>query len=162
MDQRADDTQSRSNRFCRTHFGRETLVVFGDDSATLPLRWLRKGIRHCFATIRTHDDWLLVDPLKRMLLLDRLALPPGFDLAGHYADRGLTVLRGQTRTGPRALIGLLRPSTCVEIVKRVVGVSASGVFTPYQLYRHLSSDPSSGFIAYQRETANFAIDRSKK
>jgi hypothetical protein len=63
-------------------------------------------------------------------------LPADFDLPQWLKRRGLLVVpadldRTQKRPAP------LMVFTCVEAVKRVLGLHARFVLTPWQLYRHL-------------------------
>ncbi len=127
----------------------EVLVVFVDGTTCPWLRVLRPGFRHCFAALRQGGRWLLVDPLKRSLEV-RL-LPPeaaGFDLAAFYLGQGHRVLRGAVprrdpppATGRGAALGLPRPLTCVETVKRLLGLDDGWVLTPWQLFRRLRRGP---------------------
>ena len=118
---------------------RHAIVVFEHRECRGPLRLLRPGFRHCFCLLRTGDQWLLCDPLKGSLRLDLLPPYDAQDLAGHYARLGRHVALGRTDPG-RAATGLgFRPLSCVEIVKRAIGLVAPGVLTPRQLYRKLKS-----------------------
>lgn len=115
---------------------RRALVAFGDDSGLIWLRFLKPGFRHCFVALDDGARWLTVDPLAHRVEIRAPALPDGFDLAAFYRRRGLTVIEIAPapvlrRGAPLALF------TCVEIVKRLIGVRAAGIVTPWQLYRHL-------------------------
>lgn len=130
----------------------EVLVVFVDHAACPWLRPLRRGFRHCFAALRQDGRWLLVDPLKRRLEVRLLPPAAGFDLAALYVAQGYRVLRrgpppqGGDPPPPRRGGGpLLRPLTCVEAVKRLVGVEGAWTLTPWQLFRRLQSDPRAPF-----------------
>lgn len=115
------------------------IVVFEHRACRGPLRLLRPGFRHCFCLLRTGEQWLLCDPLKGSLRLDLLPPYDARDLAEHYARLGRHALLGRiARCGVAAGFGL-RPLSCVEIVKRAIGLVAPGVLTPYQLYRKLKS-----------------------
>jgi hypothetical protein len=132
----------------------EVLVVFVDGTTCPWLRVLRPGFRHCFAALRQGGRWLLVDPLKRSLEV-RL-LPPdaaGFDLATFYLGQGHRVLRGAARRDDppaapeRTGAGVPRPLTCVETVKRLVGLDDGWVLTPWQLFRRLQrGGPGGPFV----------------
>ncbi len=105
-------------------------------------RWLgclRVGFWHCFVALRDDNIWLICDPLKDRIELRALPVPEDFDLAGFYAGRGHVVLRGLTRPGlPRGLAAIV-PLTCVTIAKRLLGVRAPWVITPWQLCQRLRS-----------------------
>jgi hypothetical protein len=53
-----------------------------------------------------------------------------------YRQRGHRVIATTLMIPPRVLAPI-RPFTCVEAVKRVLGLRAPWVFTPWQLYCHL-------------------------
>lgn len=117
--------------------GIPTIVVFVDNRTRLVLRPLRPGFRHCFAALRLGGEWVACDPLKDRIQLARIPRPADFDLAAFYARQGHRVLVGRTARQPSC--GHYIPSllTCVAIVKRLLGIRAPAVITPWQLYRHL-------------------------
>lgn len=123
------------------------LVVFADHAACVWLRPLRRGFRHCFVALRAGPLWLACEPLKDRIELDALALPAEFDLAAFYGSQGYRVLVGK-RPPPRPRRPLApAPLTCVTVVKRLLGIVAPWVWTPWQLYVHLSG-PELGFRAW--------------
>jgi len=112
-------------------------VVFRGEAPLWWLRGLRPGFRHCLALLNDGRHWLVVDPLAPFTDVAVLDLPPDHDLPGWYRARGLTVVaapvrRGLTRPAPWG------PFTCVEAVKRLLGLHAPLVVTPWQLHRHLT------------------------
>jgi hypothetical protein len=114
------------------------LVVFADHAGCPWLRPLRRGFRHCFVVLRAGSVWLACDPLKDRIELDALELPHKFDLAAFYREQGHRVLEGH-RPPPRTRRRFaLAPLTCVTVVKRLLGIDAPWVWTPWQLYSHLS------------------------
>jgi hypothetical protein len=128
------------------------LVVFVDHTDCHWLGGLRAGFRHCFVALHADRTWLTCDPLKDRIELSALPVPAEFDLAGLYADRGHTVLLGQTRPGlPRRRLAVA-PLTCVTVAKRLLGVRAPWVLTPWQLCRHLRAD-ACGFVDIRPQAA---------
>lgn len=128
---------------------RHALVVFEDRLRAGPLRWLREGFRHCFCVLGDERRWTICDPLKSAVILRTVDDLPLAQLARAYADLGALVLVGRPAPPPADGRGggmPLAPLTCVEIVKRLLGVSAPAVLTPYQLYTRLRS-PAHGFTA---------------
>ena len=116
---------------------RRALVVFEDRNDARLLRLLRPGFRHCFCLTGEGLRWTLCDPLKSRLAVANADGASAAELAQHLAGVGRTILYGVVgEPAPGGPLGL-RPLTCVEIVKRLLGVSASGVLTPHQLYRSL-------------------------
>lgn len=103
------------------------------------LRWLRllkPGFRHCFLVLFDGRRWLLYDPMSHVTDIRILPVPPGFDVFGWLIDHGCVVVPARPRTPPcrAAPPGVF---TCVEAVKRALGIHARRVMTPWQLFRHL-------------------------
>jgi hypothetical protein len=115
---------------------RRALVIFSGRCGVWWLRWLRPGFRHCFAAVDDGAQWLTVDPLLHRLEVRASGLSSAFDLAAEYRRMDLVVLdiappEIALRTAP---VGIF---TCVETVKRLLGLRARWVLTPWQLYRFL-------------------------
>ena len=90
--------------------------------------------------LRDGSVWLACDPLKDRIELSVLQVPDSFDLPGFYAARGHRVLAGATKPDlPRRGFGIA-PLTCVTIAKRLLGVRAPCILTPWQLYQQLKAD----------------------
>lgn len=116
---------------------RPALVCFEHRPGRGVLRLLRPGFRHCFCLLREADAWLVCDPLKGGLVLEILPGWPTEALAGHYLATGRHVAVGTARRGGAVAGTGLRLLSCVEVVKRAIGVAAAGVLTPRQLFRRL-------------------------
>lgn len=119
------------------------IVVFVDDTQVKWLRWLHRGFRHCFIVVRSGRHWIACDPLCHYTAL--AVLPPCHpaELISHFRQRGHSVIATTTRNPPPSLAPV-RPFTCVEVVKRVLGLRAPWIFTPWQLFRHLSRGSDAG------------------
>jgi hypothetical protein len=118
---------------------RAAIVVFEHRDARGFLRLLRPGFRHCFCLLRHEAGWLLCDPLKGGLRLD---LIPTYDvdhLLQHYRTLGRVAVAGPIRPAMAVAPIGVRPLTCVEIVKRALGLAAPTVLTPLQLLIRLKS-----------------------
>ena len=126
---------------------RPALVIFVNHAECRWLRGLRPGFRHCFVALRDGAIWLSCDPLKDRIELSLLPVPPEFDLASFYAKRGHTVLLGATKPNLARRPLAIAPLTCVAIAKRLLGVRAPWVFTPWQLCRHLQGR-AHGFLRF--------------
>ena len=120
---------------------REAVVVFVDETDLRPLRVLRRGFRHCFVLVRGPRCWIVCDPLAHQLDLIAIDDLPTERIVEHFEGRGHSVVATHVVRAPRR-VGLLRPLTCVETVKRVLGIRADAVLTPWQLFRHLTTAPS--------------------
>jgi len=132
---------------------RRALVVFSGQTELWWLRFLRRGFRHCFVVMElpgtqeghgTQDGqgaqegqggraWALYNPLS---VGTQLAVWPDVDeatLRAWLVEQGYRL--AETHVQPlRVRVYGWRPYTCVEGVKRVLGLHAPGVFTPWQLY----------------------------
>lgn len=113
------------------------LVVFTGDTCLGCLKILRPGFRHCFVAVCRNDHWIICDPLCHRTDLLVIGSEAAADLGDWYRCHGLTVVATHVRPAPPRFAPL-RPFTCVEAVKRVLGIHARSVNTPWQLYRYLS------------------------
>lgn len=118
-------------------------VCFSGEADIWWLRFLRPGFRHCFAVAQQDKNWIVIDPLSPYLELDVLPLAATFDLPAWLAGQNLTVVRttirrNRTRPAPANIF------SCVEVVKRFLGIHARAVFTPWQLYTYLTKEASHG------------------
>jgi hypothetical protein len=126
-----------SRNLPRLTVAREAIVVFEDRADSLVLRCLRPGFRHCFCLLGENRRWTLCDPLKSQLavaIVEDVSLAELRQLLEAPRRRLLygTVLEGRGEGG-----SLCRLLTCVEIVKRLLGITAPHILTPHQLYRML-------------------------
>lgn len=113
-------------------------VVFSGKADCLWLKCLKPGFRHCFALINDGQRWLSFDPMLHYTDLQmHHHIPPAFDLPAWFAARGYTVLKAPDGVKPQKPAPLSLFS-CVECVKRLLGLHRRFIVTPWQLYRHLS------------------------
>lgn len=112
------------------------LVIFSGRTGVRWLRWLKPGYRHCFVAVDDGIEWLTVDPLLHRLEIRASGLPSSFDLASEYRRLDLDVIEVAPPAVPLrcAPFGLF---TCVETAKRLLGIRARWVLTPWQLRRWL-------------------------
>jgi len=120
------------------HVGRPALVVFEDEAVIGWLRVLKPGFRHCFAAINDGRAWVEVLPLARQTLV-RACVAADRDLAVWYRSQGNAVVETMVQKPPDRLAPPMLYS-CVEETKRLLGIHARWVITPYQLYRHLRDE----------------------
>lgn len=117
------------------------LLVFCHDTEIAWLRLLRPGFRHVFVALPVAGGWVTLDPLSTRLEVEFHPLPADTDLAAWFRTRGHSVLP-VLLCPPLPAQWPLAPFTCVTVAKRVLGIRAPWVQTPWQLYRHLGGDPS--------------------
>lgn len=113
------------------------LVVFCDGTELWWLRLLRRGFRHCFVALAVEGGWIVVDPLSHVTVVAHFPIGQEFDLGAWYRQQGLTVVCVQ-KSSPERRVAPILPSSCVETVKRILGIHAATVWTPWQLYRYLN------------------------
>lgn len=114
------------------------LVVFSGKADLWWLHLLRPGFRHCFVLLQRPQGWMCVNPLAHRLVVEVWPPAEAGDLAaGLAAQPGLTVVATRVRIPPRrpCPIGIF---SCVEAVKRCLGLHARWVLTPGQLHDHLT------------------------
>jgi len=112
------------------------LVAFSGETDIAWLRVLKPGFRHCFAIIEDPPYWVLYDPLSHRTNVEVLGDFDTDELERWFRSRNCQTVRtlqfnGPIRKQPFAIF------TCVEAVKRIVGIRAPWVLTPWQLYRRL-------------------------
>jgi len=111
-------------------------VVFSGKADVPWLRLMRPGFRHCFVLLHDGRNWLSVDPMLNHMDVQYQKVPRDFDLPDWLKERGNIVIpaqldRSKNKPAP------WRPFTCVEAVKRILGIHARWVLTPWQLYKYL-------------------------
>lgn len=121
------------------------LVVFSGKADLGWLRLLRPGFRHCFVLLDLGGTWVCVNPLAHRTSVELWSLDPATDLpAWLRSQEGLSVVETVVRHPPRRAcpIGIY---SCVEAVKRVLGLQERWVLTPAQLFDHLTQSGKKSF-----------------
>ena len=119
---------------------REALVVFSGNSDIWWLGWLKAGFRHCFIAFNDGRHWITLDPLSHRTEVMVQDVPADFDLRAFYEAQGMRCVTAALAPTPMRCAPP-GPFTCVEAVKRALGLRAPLVWTPRQLYRRLSGRP---------------------
>ncbi|MBK1668410.1 hypothetical protein CKO28_10220 [Rhodovibrio sodomensis] len=100
----------------------------------LPL--LKPGFRHCLVALaQPGGGWILLDPMAhatRVAIVSGGADPLDWFLAHGLLPVPVRPAPPARRAAPWA------PFTCVEAVKRALGLRARFVLTPWQLFRYLT------------------------
>lgn len=116
---------------------RHGLVVFADATDLWWLRLLKPGFRHCFIALAFPQGWVVVDPLSHYTSVGHFPLDQEFDLSRWYERHGLKVVKVKNISTDKRVAPFM-PYSCVECVKRILGIRAMGVVTPWGLYRYLN------------------------
>lgn len=118
--------------------GQSAWVVFSGQTDRPWLKILKAGYRHCFVILNDGQRWLSFDPMLHCTDLRVYHhIPPTFDLPQWFSEKRYHVQPAQicaqaVRPAPVAFL------TCVESVKRILGIHARRIITPWQLCRYLS------------------------
>lgn len=118
-------------------------VVFSGQTEFSWLKFLRPGFRHCYVLLNDGERWSSVDPLSHFTeVAIHHHVPPDFDLPAWLESRGLKPVFAPVRR-PLKKPAPLMLFTCVEAVKRILGIHRRFILTPWQLYRYLEKGDSS-------------------
>jgi hypothetical protein len=113
------------------------VVAFADAERPRWLRLFAKGFRHCFALVRISGRWVLIDPMSHwtdVAVLAEVANGAGADdMVRILEARGLAAIACAVAE-PERRGAFPAPYTCVETVKRVLGIRAPWVWTPRQFF----------------------------
>lgn len=124
--------------------GPDLALVLFSGRVTIPwLRLLRPGFRHCFVLLRSNGQWLYYDPMMHYTFAAVVGVYPILDLLRFFRDSGCR-WRLVRPSLPEPQPQSWRPYTCVEAVKRVLGLRQPWVLTPWQLYCRLARERRSG------------------
>ncbi len=118
----------------------DTWVVFSGQTDLPWLRLFKPGFRHCYVLMNDGDRWVTLDPLSSHTELRVHHMPGDFDLPLWLKSRGLRVVKTKLFRVQKQAPWMV--FTCVEAVKRVLGLHKRLIFTPWQLYCHLTKDQS--------------------
>ena len=108
-------------------------VAFGGHPTQWWMRFLKKGFYHCALVLGNGRDWILIDPLVHFT--DLIVLKNA-DVIGGLKAKGYRLIRTTPQIPSRTPLRI-RPLTCVEIVKRFLGINDAKIWTPYQLFKFL-------------------------
>ena len=111
-------------------------VVFTGQTDLPWLRVLKSGFRHCYVIINDGDHWISIDPMACHTEVMVHHIAPDFDLPRWLRSRNLTVVRAQIE--PQTTCAPWGLYSCVESVKRILGLHDLLIQTPYQLYKCLT------------------------
>lgn len=118
-------------------------VVFSNDTDIGFLKFLRRGFRHCFIIMKQDDKWILIDPRADKTDIQILPHPSHFNFPRYFTTQGKIVCKILNIKTPKKIAPII-PMSCVETVKRIIGIHRWFVFTPYQLYRSINKIKKKG------------------
>lgn len=113
-------------------------VIFTGKTDIFWLKLLKPGFRHCFILLNDGKVWMSLDSLSSYTDIQVYHhLDKNFDLPQWLQEQNYQVVsypmdQNINKAAPWMFF------TCVEAAKRVLGVHNRFIFTPWQLYRHLT------------------------
>ncbi len=124
----------------------EAWVVFSGETDVRWLKILKPGFRHCFVLLNDRQCWMSVDPLSPYTDIQTYHhIETSFDLPQWLEIRGYQVVKtniNKQHNKPAPWMVF----TCVESIKRILGLHKRFIFTPWQLYQYLKKDNQSETI----------------
>ncbi|MBR5130408.1 MAG: hypothetical protein IKV03_04205 [Alphaproteobacteria bacterium] len=109
-------------------------VGFGGEPRFWWMHFLKKNFYHCFIILGNGYEWILIDTLSHFT--DIIVLK-NVDIKKALTNQGYQLIR-TTPVIPNVSRAVLMPFTCVETVKRFLGIKKRFILTPYQLFKFLS------------------------
>lgn len=117
----------------------KALVIFSDNTGLWWLRFLKAGFRHCFMILETDRGYVWLDPLSQRFTVKLLDGVEYGTLKRWYENRGMNVLSVDVNERGNAAFPL-GVMSCVEVIKRVIGIRDRMIWTPWQLYQNLKKN----------------------
>ncbi|MCR5506993.1 MAG: hypothetical protein K6F04_04055 [bacterium] len=109
-------------------------VGFSDETTIPILKLLKRGFRHCFIFFGDEYNTFVLDPISNRI--DLSFLPIGVEkIAEKLKQSGIIIVFVNRFENKK--ISTSGVFTCVEVVKRVLGISKLSIITPFRLYKFL-------------------------
>ncbi len=115
-------------------------VVFEQDSSLWWLRFLKPGFRHCYLLVQLSsqpEKWLEINPMSNQIYVFLHTNPLNLSYICHLQKTTNSHIIAVDFAQAPLKCAPFAPFTCVEFVKRVLGIHKFSVFTPYKLYKYL-------------------------
>lgn len=117
----------------------KTYVVFTNTTGLWWLKFLKSGFRHCYLlfSMQNGRKWLEINPYSNQVVisLHRFDEPQSIEdilqIRGDNLSCAVQIKNAPQKCAPLGFF------TCVELVKRVLGIHSARIITPYQLYKKL-------------------------
>lgn len=115
-------------------------VIFQNQNSLWWLRFLRRGFRHCYILIPLEENsFLELNPGSNQLFVTLHRFGAGYDYPAYLSScSGVKVCAVSINEAPLHCAPWA-PFTCVEFVKRFLGIHDFKVITPYQLYKKIKN-----------------------
>lgn len=112
-------------------------IIFSGYSDLRWLKILKPGFRHCFALLNDGQCWVSIDPLSPYTDIQiHHQIEASFDLPQWLESQGYRVVSADINKVHKKPAPWM-VMTCVESIKRILGIHKFFLFTPWQLYKFL-------------------------
>ncbi len=119
-------------------------VIFSNETTVKILRFLKCGFRHCFIIIGNQNTTTVIDPI--LFKIDVNIFNSNIDIVRDICIKNNMIAIDVTRyftdkdidkKDNRFSFGIF---TCVEVIKRILGIKNKFILTPYRLYKFLNEN----------------------
>ena len=130
----------KNNSHTNDEISQEAWVVFSGETDIAWLKIFKAGFRHCFVLLNDGQRWMSIDPLSPYTDIQIYHhIESSFDLPDWLKSRGYKIAKSKIDKNHK------RPApwmacTCVESIKRILGIHRRFILTPWQLYRYLNKN----------------------
>lgn len=117
----------------------QAYVVFQDNTSLWWLRFLKKGFRHCYLLLVVENgaSVLELNPMSNQIFIKFYTQVNGFDYIYQLKKNPqLKVCEAKIGSAPLKCAPVMA-FTCVEFVKRVLGIHSKTIITPFQLFNKI-------------------------
>ncbi len=116
----------------------EFYIVFQDEVSLWWLRVLKPGFRHCYLLIPLDGNaYFELNPMSNRLFINRYNFAAGYDYLAALQSGGKRILKVAISRNPPLAAAPLAFFTCVEFIKKALGIHDRFIITPYALYKKL-------------------------
>ena len=117
----------------RSYRYKKAIVAFGGKPTLWWMRFLKKDFYHCIVALGGDDEWVVIDPL---LHFTDLIVVKHAQIDSFFKKRNYRIVETEIKEPKKIRLRVI-PYTCVETVKRFIGVENAFILTPYSLFRYL-------------------------
>lgn len=112
-------------------------VVFSGHTDISWLKFLKAGFQHCFILLNDGRRWMSIDPLSPYTDIQIYHhISPDFDLPSWLEVQGDKVVYANIKRNHKKAAPCM-VFTCVESIKRILGIHKRFIITPWQLCKFL-------------------------
>lgn len=132
-------TIAREKISCPEQNNQSAWVVFSGETDIRWLKIFKSGFRHCFVLLNDGQRWTSIDPISPYTDIQiYYHIEASFDLPTWLEGRGNRVVPAMMERNHHKAAPFM-PFTCVEAIKRILGIHKRFIFTPWQLYNFLQN-----------------------